>query len=169
MKQRKQTLTALLVAGSIGVGANALFAQNLPGPNVPKSGPDLPRPTQPTIPGQPSPGFPQTEPLPGQRGTIPERMEAPPDAGSQPEMVISSDDIKRAQEALKAKGRDPGAISGRMHAKTQEALREFQKENNLPATGVLDKKTAEKLGVTLKGEDRAVPQKRQESVKPESK
>ena len=36
MKQRKQTLTALLVAGSIGVGANALFAQNFPGPNVPK-------------------------------------------------------------------------------------------------------------------------------------
>ena len=37
----KQTLTALLVAGSIGVGANALFAQNFPGPNVPKPGPDF--------------------------------------------------------------------------------------------------------------------------------
>jgi carboxyl-terminal processing protease len=93
----------------------------------------------------------------------------PPDAGSQQEMVISSDDIKKAQEALKAKGRDPGAISGRMHTKTQEALREFQKENNLPATGVLDKKTADKLGVTLKGEDRPMPQQRQENAKPESK
>ena len=168
MKRRKQTFTALFVAGSIGVGANALFAQSLPGPNVPRPGPDLPKQTQPTIPGQPAPGFPQTEPLPGQRGTIPERME-PPDAGSQQEMVISSDDIKRAQEALKAKGRDPGAMSGRMHAKTQEALREFQKENNLPATGVLDRKTADKLGVTLKGEDRSMPQQRQENVKPESK
>jgi Putative peptidoglycan binding domain len=168
MKHRKQIFTALFVAGSIGVGTNALFAQTLPGPNVPRPGPDLPKQKEPTLPGQPGPGFPQTEPLPGQRGTIPERIE-PPDAGSSQEMVISSDDIKRAQEALKAKGRDPGAISGRMHAKTQEALREFQKENNLPATGVLDKKTADKLGVTLKGEDRSVPQQRRENTKPESK
>ena len=168
MKQRKRIFTAVFVAGSIGLGINPLFAQSLPGPNVPRPGPDLPKQTQPTIPGQPAPGLPQTEPLPGQRGTIPERME-PPDAGSQQEMVISSDDIKKAQEALKAKGRDPGAISGRMHAKTQEALREFQKENNLPATGVLDRKTAEKLGVTLKGEDRSMPQQRQENAKPESK
>jgi hypothetical protein len=167
MKQRRPIFTALFVAGSIGVGTNALFAQGVPGPNVPRPGPDLPKQTEPTIPGQPAPGLPQG-PLPGQRGTIPERIE-PPDAGSQQEMVISSDDIKKAQEALKAKGRDPGAISGRMHAKTQEALREFQKENNLPATGVLDKKTADKLGVTLKGEDRSVPQQRQENAKPESK
>ena len=128
----------------------------------------MPQQTQPTIPGQPAPGLPQTEPLPGQRGTIPERIQ-PPDAGSQQEMVISSDDIKRAQEALKAQGRDPGAVSGRMHAKTQEALRDFQKANNLPATGVLDKKTADKLGVTLKGDGSSKPQQRQEGTKPEAK
>lgn len=168
MKRKKQILTAVFLFGSVGVGANALFAQGIPGPTVPRPVPDLPQQIQPTIPGQPAPGLPQTEPLPGQRGTIPERM-PPPDAGSQQEMVISSDDIKRAQEALKAKGRDPGAISGRMHAKTQEALREFQKENNLPATGVLDQKTADKLGVTLKGDEGSKPQQRQESNKPESK
>src|SRR5918994_4385584 len=167
MKQRRPIFTALFVAGSIGVGTNGLFAQGLPGPNVPRPGTDLPKQTEPTIPGQPAPGLPQ-EPLPGQRGTIPERMEAP-DAGSQQEMVISSDDIKKAQEALKAKGKDPGAVSGRMHAKTQEALREFQKENDLPATGVLDKKTADKLGVTLKGEDASKPQQRQQGTKPEAK
>ena len=168
MKRKKQILTAVFLSSSIGVGANALFAQGVPAPNVPKPVPDIPRQTQPTIPGQPAPGFPEMGPLPGQRGTIPEKMQ-PPDAGSQQEMVISSDDIKRAQEALKAKGQDPGAVSGRMHAKTQEALREFQKENNLPATGVLDKKTAEKLGVTLKGDEESKPQQRQESTKPESK
>ena len=79
----------------------------------------------------------------------PERPGVPPDIESQEGMVISPDDIKRAQEALKAKGFDPGAVSGRMHPKTQEALRAFQKKNNLPATGVLDDKTAEKLGVTV--------------------
>jgi carboxyl-terminal processing protease len=92
-----------------------------------------------------------------------------PDAGSQRDMVISSDDIRKAQEALKAKGKDPGAVSGRMHAKTQEALREFQKENNLPATGVLDQKTADKLGVTLKGDEASKPQQRQQGAKPEVK
>jgi hypothetical protein len=168
MKRKKQFLTAVFLSGSFGLAANGLFAQGVPGQTVPKPGPEMPQQTQPTIPGQPAPGFPETQPLPGQRGTIPEKMQ-PPDAGSQKEMVISSDDIKRAQEALKAKGRDPGAVTGRMHAKTQEALRDFQKENNLPATGVLDKKTAEKLGVTLKGDEGSKPQQRQESTKPESK
>src|SRR5687768_6144604 len=168
MKRKKLVLTAVFLSGSIGAGVNGLFAQALPGPTVPKPVPEIPQQTQPTIPGQPAPGLPPTEPLPGQRGTIPERMEAP-DAGSQREMVISSDDIKKAQEALKAKGKDPGAVSGRMHAKTQEALREFQKENNLPATGVLDKKTADKLGVTLKGDEGSKPQQRQQGAKPEAK
>jgi peptidoglycan hydrolase-like protein with peptidoglycan-binding domain len=168
MIRRKNILTAVFLCGSVGAGANGLFAQALPGPNVPKPVPEMPQQTQPTIPGQPAPGLPPTEPLPGQRGTIPERMEAP-DAGSQRDMVISSEDIKKAQEALKAKGKDPGAVSGRMHAKTQEALREFQKENNLPATGVLDQKTAEKLGVTLKGDEGSKPQQRQQGAKPEAK
>ena len=170
MKRRKQILTAVFVAGSVGVAAaNGLFAQGLPGPTVPKPVPEIPQQTQPTIPAQPAPGLPPTEPLPGQRGTIPERMQ-PPDAGSsQGEMVISSEDIRKAQEALKAKGKDPGAVSGRMHAKTQEALREFQKENNLPVTGVLDKKTADKLGVTLKGDEGSKPQQRQQGAKPEAK
>jgi len=170
MKRKRHILTAVFVAGGVSVaGANGLFAQGLPGPAVPKPVPEIPQQTQPTIPGQPAPGLPPTEPLPGQRGTIPERMQ-PPDAGSsQREMVISSEDIRKAQEALKAKGKDPGAVSGRMHAKTQEALREFQKENNLPATGVLDKKTADKLGVTLKGDEASKPQQRQQGGKPEAK
>ncbi len=168
MKRQNHILTAVFLAGNMGLGAHVLFAQSIPGPTVPKPVPDMPQQTQPTIPGQPAPGLPPTEPLPGQRGTIPERMEAP-DAGSQREMVISSDDIRKAQEALKAKGKDPGAVSGRMHAKTQEALREFQKENNLPVTGVLDKKTADKLGVTLTGDEASKPQQRQQGAKPETK
>ena len=168
MKRKNQILMAVILSGSVGVGVNGVFAQALPGPSVPKPVPEIPQQTQPTIPGQPAPGIPPTEPLPGQRGTIPERMQ-PPDAGSQRDMVISSDDIRKAQEALKAKGKDPGAISGRMHTKTQEALREFQKENNLPATGVLDQKTAEKLGVTLKGDEGSKPQQRQQGAKPDAK
>jgi peptidoglycan hydrolase-like protein with peptidoglycan-binding domain len=72
-------------------------------------------------------------------------------------MVISAEEVKRAQEALKSKGYDPGAVSGRMHAKTQEALREFQKKNKLTPTGVLDKNTADKLGVVVPDETGSPP------------
>jgi len=63
-------------------------------------------------------------------------------------MVVSAEHVKKAQEALKAKGLNPGA-DGKMDDKTQQALRDFQKVNNLPATGVLDAQTAAKLGITL--------------------
>jgi Putative peptidoglycan binding domain len=164
MKQKQQHSLAVFFTINLTLAANALFAQNLPGPSVPKPQREMPQPTQPATPVQPAPGLPGPDPLPGQRGTIPEQMQSP-DTRSQQEMVISSDDIRRAQEALKAKGRDPGAISGKMHAKTQEALREFQKANDLPATGILDHKTAEKLGIKLKG---STVQQRQESTKPKA-
>jgi len=61
----------------------------------------------------------------------------------------NSDEIKKVQEALKAKGDDPGAIDGRMGHKTHAALRAFQKSNGLKITGSLDKETADKLGVQL--------------------
>jgi hypothetical protein len=159
MKQKKQILSAIFLSGSLGVGAHALFAQGIPGPTVPGPGPETPRQTRPPLPEKPAPDLHQAEPLPGQPGTIPERIQ-PPDADTQQEMVISAEEIKRAQEALKAKGHDPGAVSGRMHAKTQEALREFQRANNLTPTGVLDKKTADKLGVTVPAEIGSMPEQR---------
>ena len=146
MKRKKQILTAVILSGSVGLGANSLFAQGAPGSGQP--GPTVPQPrqTQPTIPGQPAPGLPQTEPMPGKPGTIPERVEQP-SAGDKG-MVVSSDDIKKAKEALKAKGLNPGPIDGTLDSKTQQALRDFQKANKLPVTGVLDAQTAEKLGVS---------------------
>ena len=146
MKRKKQILTAVILSGSVGVGASSLFAQGVPGSGPGPTGPQ-PRPTQPTIPGQPAPGLPQSEPMPGKPGTIPERVERP-SAGDKG-MVVSSDDIKKAKEALKAKGLNPGPIDGTLDSKTQQALRDFQKANKLPVTGVLDAQTAEKLGIGM--------------------
>jgi peptidoglycan hydrolase-like protein with peptidoglycan-binding domain len=70
---------------------------------------------------------------------------------------VSADDIKKAKEALKAKGLTPGPINGVLDGKTQQALRDFQKANKLPVTGVLDPQTAEKLGVNL--EKGSIPQR----------
>jgi peptidoglycan hydrolase-like protein with peptidoglycan-binding domain len=153
MKRKKQILSAVILSGSVGLGVNSLFAQGAPGSGQPGPSPQ-PRQTQPNIPGQPGgPGLPQTEPMPGQPGTIPERVERP-SAGDKG-MVVSSDDIKKAKEALKAKGLNPGPIDGTLDIKTQQALRDFQKANKLPVTGVLDAQTAEKLGVTT--EKGAIP------------
>jgi hypothetical protein len=162
MKRKKQVLTAFILSGSVGLGANSLFAQGAPGSGQP--GPTVPQPrqTQPTIPGQPAPG--QVEPMPGQPGTIPEKVDRP--RAGNPEMAgVTADDIKKAKEALKAKGHTPGPIDGVLDGKTQQALRDFQKANKLPVTGVLDEQTAEKLGVNLK-EKGSIPQREKGSSTP---
>jgi peptidoglycan hydrolase-like protein with peptidoglycan-binding domain len=54
---------------------------------------------------------------------------------------------RKLQEALKAKGNDPGPIDGRMGPKTRAALKAFQEANGLKVTRQLDDQTAEKLGL----------------------
>jgi len=61
--------------------------------------------------------------------------------------VKGSEDVKKLQEALKAKGQDPGPVDGIMGPKTRAALKAFQKTSGLKETGELDDQTAEKLGV----------------------
>lgn len=60
---------------------------------------------------------------------------------------LSSTEITQAQQALKAKGHDPGPVDGVMSSKTQQAIKAFQQANGLLATGTLDSQTAAALGV----------------------
>jgi hypothetical protein len=164
MKRKKQILTAIILSGSVGLGAQSILAQGAPGGERP--GPSTPRQTQPTIPGQTAPGVPgQTDPMPGQPGTVPERVQRP-GAGDQGMAGVTADDIKKAKEALKAKGLNPGPIDGVLDGKTQQALRDFQKANKLAVTGDLDQQTAEKLGVRLGGEKGSSPQRGKDSSIP---
>ncbi|HEV8344684.1 MAG TPA: peptidoglycan-binding domain-containing protein [Candidatus Binatia bacterium] len=126
MQHKKSILTAVILSGSIGLGVSSISAQTAPG------------------------GKQSEQP-------IPERVQPPAGEGRQQgtgaesrqqgTASMSSDDIKKAKEALKARGHDPGSIDGNMDSKTQQALRDFQKANNLPVTGVLDQQTAAKLGI----------------------
>ena len=56
--------------------------------------------------------------------------------------------MKNLQKSLQDKGMDPGPIDGVMGARTQAALRAYQKDQNLPQTGRTDAQTLEKLGVS---------------------
>jgi peptidoglycan hydrolase-like protein with peptidoglycan-binding domain len=62
-------------------------------------------------------------------------------------MSGGSEETKKIQEALKAKGNDPGPIDGVMGPKTRAAVKAFQESNGLKGTGRVDSQTAEKLGV----------------------
>ena len=61
--------------------------------------------------------------------------------------MTGKQEVKSAQDALKAKGYDPGASDGAMGPRTRAAVRNFQKAEGLRATGRLDADTRSKLGV----------------------
>ena len=61
----------------------------------------------------------------------------------------SREDVKSVQEALMGKGHNPGPIDGVMGRQTQQALREFQRAQNIQQSGQLDSNTANALGVHL--------------------
>lgn len=56
-----------------------------------------------------------------------------------------SDDVRQAQQALMDKGFNPGPIDGKMGPQTKAAITEYQKKENLKATGRLDHDTKAKL------------------------
>ena len=56
-----------------------------------------------------------------------------------------SSDVRQAQQALADQGISPGPIDGKMGPKTKAALTEYQKKENLKATGRLDHETKTKL------------------------
>jgi peptidoglycan hydrolase-like protein with peptidoglycan-binding domain len=104
--------------------------------------------------------------MPGQQGTIPERVEGPRGSQERGSLTASADDVKKAKEALKAQGHNPGTIDGNMDDRTQQALRDFQQANKLPVTGMLDQQTAAKLGLTLKSGS-STPQRGRDGVSPQ--
>ncbi len=57
----------------------------------------------------------------------------------------TKDQIKEAQEGLIKAGLYKGKATGVLNADTRKALREYQKQNKLPATGKLNDSTLAKL------------------------
>jgi hypothetical protein len=57
----------------------------------------------------------------------------------------ASSDVRSAQMALRERGHDPGPIDGVMGPRTSAAIRDFQQQENLRATGQLDAETRSRL------------------------
>jgi lipid-binding SYLF domain-containing protein/peptidoglycan hydrolase-like protein with peptidoglycan-binding domain len=57
------------------------------------------------------------------------------------------DHVKKAQQALKDQGMYNGAVDGIMNSQFRQALRAYQTQNQLQATGKLDNPTMSKLGI----------------------
>jgi peptidoglycan hydrolase-like protein with peptidoglycan-binding domain len=56
-------------------------------------------------------------------------------------------EVYQCQKRLVELGYDPGPLDGIWGSKTEEAVKEFQKDNNLPISGFLDDNTKRKLGL----------------------
>lgn len=79
-------------------------------------------------------------------------------ANSSAKGAASADEWRQAQQKLKDDGDYKGQVDGKYGPKTAEAIKHFQKTNNLPQSGQLDQQTASKLGVsTTEGSGSSAP------------
>ncbi|MBM3245495.1 MAG: hypothetical protein FJZ15_06880 [Candidatus Omnitrophica bacterium] len=76
--------------------------------------------------------------LESSQGSMAMKRKMIPEAKSRPS-------IKQIQSALKNAGFAPGAVDGKMGRQTKDAIKSFQKANNLTADGKVGKKTWELL------------------------
>jgi peptidoglycan hydrolase-like protein with peptidoglycan-binding domain len=62
---------------------------------------------------------------------------------------LSKNDMRKVEEALRAKGYQVGKIDGVADDDVRKAIRSFQQDNGIPITGMVDQRTADRLGVTV--------------------
>jgi peptidoglycan hydrolase-like protein with peptidoglycan-binding domain len=75
---------------------------------------------------------------------------------------------KEIEQALQDKGLEPGKVDGVIDSQTQSAISQFQRNNNLPATGTVDAQTAKQLGVEIMPSSGSGGQSMERSERPSS-
>jgi len=75
--------------------------------------------------------------------TMPNRAEVPLEI--QQRLKANPAFVRELQRRLKDKGYDPGVINGEYTVQTEDALRDFQGREGLPATGLPDVETVKRL------------------------
>src|SRR5262245_9537161 len=71
----------------------------------------------------------------------------PDPAAVRPVRIYGAGTIRKVQQTLNNRGFDAGAVDGSMTPRTQAAVRDFQKSENLEPTGQLNEKTLAALGM----------------------
>jgi peptidoglycan hydrolase-like protein with peptidoglycan-binding domain len=74
-----------------------------------------------------------------------------------PVFRANKDQVTAAQTMLKRKGAYSGDATGKLDAATRDALKTYQKDNGLRATGTLNRATLEKMGIALTEQQKAIP------------
>ena len=69
-----------------------------------------------------------------------------------------SETVKKVQSALAAQGYDPGPVDGKIGARTQQALKQAQKDKGLSETGQIDAQTLAALGASESGQPPTSPE-----------
>jgi peptidoglycan hydrolase-like protein with peptidoglycan-binding domain len=124
MKRKKSLVGTIVLSSAVGLVSSPVWSQEAPGETR-----------------QPNPN--QTRPGRGE-GNIPGGHQT-----GTPE--LSKNDMQKVEQALKAKGYNVGKIDGMADDDARKAIRSFQQDNGMPITGVVDQRTADRLGVRLSG------------------
>ncbi len=77
-------------------------------------------------------------------GRMQEQSVSPADTAEKRE-VKSRPTVKQIQKALKNAGYNPGSVDGKFGRQTREAIKDYQKANNLKADGKVGKRTWKSL------------------------
>ena len=90
--------------------------------------------------------------LPPSASAVPAGKTAAPKQSSRgafrhPQRTPSRERMKQIQKALKERGYDPGPIDGVWGSKSSAALKQFEKDHQLPADGKLDSLALITLGL----------------------
>lgn len=67
--------------------------------------------------------------------------------GQQQAQAQSPELVKQAQQALKDKGLNAGPVDGQWGPQTQQAVKAYQQQNQIQASGQLDRETLASLGI----------------------
>ena len=122
MKKRNSAVGAFILSGVVGLVSGPAWSQEAPG-ETRQPDPNLTRPgrSEGDIPGAHQTGTPE----------------------------LSKNDMQKVEEALQAKGYKVGKIDGTADDDARKAIRSFQQDNGLPITGMVDQRTADRLGVRI--------------------
>jgi hypothetical protein len=85
----------------------------------------------------------------GVKGEASQAKNAAPPLANSPEGLLQPGTVTALQDKLVSRGYlDKSARSDKLDGKTEKALREFQRDQGLPATGAPDDLTVQKLGLS---------------------